>query len=284
VLKKTVPACVSFAIAFLLLCSFIIKNTTEKPKILVFSKTRGYHHNSIGVGNIAIKKLGVENDYDVDTTSNSTVFTEAGLKQYRAVIFLNTTGNILNGEQQTAFERYIQAGGGFVGIHSAADTEYDWPWYGKLLGAWFESHPREVTAAINVVDKNHPASADLPDHFNRTDEWYNYRSIFPDIKVLAYLDEGSYHGGTNGANHPITWYHEFDGGRAFYTGLGHRETNYSDQLFLKHLEGGIKYAMGDGKPLDYSKAYAKVTPEQNRFVKTVDQQYTIMYGTCSSAR
>jgi len=270
VLNKFKPAYILLAMFFLLLCSFAVKkNKADKPKILVFSKTKGYHHNAIGVGVPAIQKLGFENGYGVDTTTNSTKFTDDNLKQYRAVIFLNTTGNVLNGEQQAAFERYIQAGGGFAGVHSAADTEYEWPWYGKLLGAWFESHPREVSAIINVVDKNHLATADIPDHITRTDEWYNYKSIFPDIKVLAYLDEGSYHGGTNGANHPIAWYHEFDGGRAFYTGMGHRETNYSDPLFLKHLEGGIKYAMGDGKPLDYRKAYSKVTPEQNRFVKTI---------------
>jgi cytochrome c len=258
------------AVFSLVLSSFIVKkNNADKPKVLVFSKTKGYHHNAIGVGVPAIQKLGAENGYNVDTTTNSALFTEANLKQYRAVIFLNTTGNVLNGEQQTAFERYIQAGGGYAGVHSAADTEYEWPWYGKLLGAYFESHPREVAANIKVVDKNHPASFDFPDNFTRTDEWYNYKSIFPDLKVLAYLDEGSYHGGTNGANHPISWYHEFDGGRAFYTGMGHRESNYSDPLFLKHLQGGIKYAMGDDKPLDYNKAYAKVTPEQNRFVKTV---------------
>ncbi len=257
-------------VAAVVLCSFIMKRSVaDRSRILVFSRTMGFHHNSIAAGMPAIQKLGAQNGYDVDTTTNNALFTDDNLKKYQAVVFLNTTGNVLNATQQAAFERFIEAGGGFAGVHSAADTEYDWPWYGKLLGAWFESHPAEADAVIDVVDKNHPATAAMPDHWKHGDEWYNYKSIFPDIKVLANLNEGSYHGGTNGGNHPIAWYHAFDGGRAFYTGLGHRATDYTDATFLQHLQGGIKYAIGDGKPLDYTKAYAKVTPEQNRFVKTV---------------
>ncbi|MDB5110331.1 MAG: carbohydrate-binding protein [Mucilaginibacter sp.] len=264
--------------ALSLLCSFVTseRRVYAEPKILVFSKTAGWHHTSIPAGIAAIKKLGARNGYAVDTTTDAANFNDNNLKRYRAVVFLNTTGNVLNGEEQAAFERYIQVGGGFVGVHSAADTEYDWPWYGKLAGAYFESHPNIPnvpnsnirTAVINVVDKNHPATAGFPDHWERNDEWYNYRSLYPDIKVLAYLDEATYEGGTNGTNHPIAWYHDYDGGRAFYTGLGHTDESYSEPLFLQHLSGGIKYAMGDGK-LDYSKAYAKVTPNQNRFVKTL---------------
>lgn len=258
----------------LLLSSFIIvkNHNADKPRVLVFSKTVGYHHNAISFGIAAVKKLGLENGYDVDTTTNAAKFTDNNLKQYSAVVFNSTIGNVLNGDEQAAFERYIQAGGGYVGVHSASDTEFEWPWYGKLVGAYFDSHPgpKNVrTAMINIVDKNHPATAGLPDHWRRTDEWYNYRSIYPDLHVLANLDESSYEGGTNGANHPIAWYHQYDGGRSFYTGLGHTEESYSDPLFLKHLQGGIKYAMGDGVKLDYSKAYSKVTPEQNRFVKTI---------------
>lgn len=257
------------AVFCLALCAFAGMRSDDKPKVLVFTKTQGYRHAAIPLGVAAIQKLGSENGFEVDTTADSKRFNENELKHYGAVIFLNTTGNVLTGEQQTAFERYIQAGGGFAGVHAAADTEYEWSWYGQLLGAYFESHPREAAATIVVTDKKHPASAHFPDTFTRTDEWYNYKSIFPDIKVLANLDEGSYRGGTNGGNHPIAWYHAFDGGRAFYTGMGHRAENYSDPLFLKHLAGGIAYALGDGKALDFSKSYSKVTPEQNRFVKTV---------------
>ncbi|MGV3640556.1 MAG: ThuA domain-containing protein [Adhaeribacter sp.] len=238
-------------------------------RILVFSKTAGFKHASIPVGLAALQKLGQDNNFRVDTTKNAAYFTEDSLKNYQAVVFLSTTMNVLNDRQQVAFERYIQAGGGFAGIHAAADTEYDWPWYNKLVGAQFLSHPHNQTATIVVSDKSHPATAALPDKWTRLDEWYNYKSIYPNIKVLATLDETTYEGGQNGAKHPIIWHHEFDGGRAFYTGLGHTNESYSDPVFLGHVLGGIRYAMGEGKPLDYSKSYAVAAPEETRFVKTV---------------
>ncbi len=266
---------IKFSAGILLVVTSIVLldscNQPTAPRVLVFSKTTGWKHSSIPYGIDAIIKLGKENDFLVDTTKNSKFFDDFNLKQYHAVIFNNTTRNVLNAEQQAAFERYIQAGGGYVGIHAAADTEYEWPWYDKLMGAHFSSHPHNPNvrnATVNVVDKGHPSTADLPNQWPRKDEWYNYRSFYPDIKVLAYLDENTYEGGTNGAEHPISWYHEFDGGRAFYTGGGHTDSSYSEPLFLKHLLGGLKYAMGTGK-LNYHQAYAVTVPEENRFVKTV---------------
>lgn len=243
----------------------------DGPRVLVFSKTKGWVHTSIPYANEAIKKLGDENGYNVDLSKDAEIFNDDDLKQYHAVIFNCTTGNVLNAEQQAAFERYIQAGGGYVGVHSAADTEYEWPWYNKLMGAHFSSHPHNPNvreATIDVVDKNHISTSNLPDRWERKDEWYNYKSFYPDLNVLAYLDEESFEGGTNRGNHPIAWYHEFDGGRAFYTGGGHEDASYSEPLFLEHLQGGITYAMGDGI-LDYGKATAIITPEENRFEKTV---------------
>ena len=235
--------------------------TTGKtaPRVLVFTKTAGFYHKSIPVGRAAIYKLGQENNFRVDTTSNDAYFVEDSLKNYSAVVFLSTTENVLNSQQQVAFERYIQAGGGFAGIHAAADTEYDWPWYNKLVGAYFSSHPKQQKAVVQVTDKNHPSTSFLPDRWERFDEWYNYKSIHPGIKVLATLDETSYEGGTNGANHPIAWYHQFDGGRAFYTGGGHTDESFGEPLFIKHVLEGIKYAMGNNT-LDYTKAYAVKTP------------------------
>lgn len=244
----------------------------DGPRVLVFSKTAGWVHTSIPYANEAIQKLGSENDYRVVLTQDATVFNDEDLQRYNAVVFNNTTGNVLNAEQQAAFERYIQAGGGYVGIHSAADTEYEWPWYGQLMGAHFASHPHNPnvrSAIVNVVDTVHPSSSGLPVRWERTDEWYNYRYFYPDLKILAFLDEESYEGGTNGSNHPIAWYHEFDGGRAFYTGGGHEDSSYQEPLFLKHLQGGISYAMGNERNLDYSKATAVAAPEENRFEKTV---------------
>lgn len=242
------------------------------PRVLVFSKTKGWKHTSIPFGIAAIQKLGRENNFLVDTTKNADYFNDDSLKHYAAVVFMSTTGNVLNQTQQAAFERYIQAGGGYMGVHAAADTEYDWPWYNKLVGGYFASHPSNSNvrkATVDVLDKKHISTAHLPDHWERTDEWYNYRSFYSDLNVLANLDENTYDGGINGSNHPIAWYHEFDGGRAFYTGGGHTDESFSEPLFVQHLLGGLKWTMGDGKALDYSKSYAVVMPEENRFVKTV---------------
>jgi len=215
-----------------------------KAKVLVFCKTAGFHHNSIAVGVPAIIKLGQQNNFNVDSTTNSEKFTVDNLKQYAAVIFLSTTGDVLNDAQQAAFEKYIKAGGGFAGVHAATDTEYDWPWYGKLVGAYFKSHPKQQEAVLDVVDHNFIATKHLPAEWKRFDEWYNYKWISDDLHILIKIDEKTYTGGENGNNHPMSWYHEYDGGRAFYTELGHTDESYSDPLYLQHLLGGIKYAMG----------------------------------------
>ena len=211
---------------------------------MVFYKTSGFYHTSIPDGIAAIQKLGQENKFTVETSKDASLFNDDNLKKYKAVVFLNTTLDILNSKEEIAFEQYIKSGGGFVGIHSAADTEYDWPWYNQLVGAYFESHPAVQKATILVKDKKHPATAFLLDKWERVDEWYNFKSMNPKVKVLATLDETSYQGGKNGANHPIAWYHEFDGGRAFYTAGGHTSESYNEPLFLQHILAGINYAMG----------------------------------------
>src|SRR5690606_26982517 len=210
-------------------------------RILVFSKTAGYRHESIPEGIAMFQKLGQEKGFLVDTTENASKFNEENLRNYHAVIFLNTTMDVLNKQQQNDFERFIQAGGGFVGIHAAADTEYNWPWYNGLVGAYFESHPNNPnvrTAEFYVTDHNHPASDSLPSRFTRSDEFYNYKSIKRDlINVLVKIDESTYEGGTNGEDHPYSWYHEYDGGRAFYTGMGHTKESYTEPLFIDHVWG-----------------------------------------------
>ncbi|RZK81077.1 MAG: ThuA domain-containing protein [Pedobacter sp.] len=237
----------NFSLRSLLLFALIVATNSlsaQKKNVLVFSKTVGFHHSSINVGVAAVQKLGLENKFKVDTTTNSGLFTTENLKKYGAVIFMNTTGDVLNEEQQTAFEAFIKAGNGFVGVHSASDTEYGWPWYGKLVGAYFVSHPEQQMATLNVVNKKTIATKHLPDVWKRKDEWYNFKDINPDIKVLITIDETSYKGGINKDNHPMAWYHNYDGGRSFYTELGHVEESYADPLFLQHLLGGIKYALG----------------------------------------
>jgi len=216
--------------------------------VLVFSKTTGFRHDSIGVGIAAVQDLGQTHGFQVDATEDASVFTAGQLAAYRVVIFLNTTGDILDASQQAAFEQFIQNGGGFVGIHSASDTEYGWPWYGQLVGAYFANHPAIQTATVQVRNNAHPSMLPLPTRWTRIDEWYNFQSL-PAISVdiLAEVDESTYSGGTMGVNHPIVWSHEFDGGRAWYTALGHTDASYSETLFREHLLGGILWAAGRAK-------------------------------------
>ncbi|MEV4658717.1 ThuA domain-containing protein [Micromonospora sp. NPDC049301] len=213
-------------------------------KVLVFSKTAGFRHSSIPNGIAAIQQLGAANGFTVTATEDAAQFTTANLAQYQVVVFLSTTGDVLNATQQTAFESYIAAGGGYVGVHAAADTEYSWPWYGGLVGAWFDSHPAIQTATIRVEDRTNPSTAHLADTWVRSDEWYNYRTNpRPNVRVLASLDESSYSGGNMG-DHPITWCKAYGGGRAWYTGLGHTEQSYTDPNFTRMLLGGLRVAAG----------------------------------------
>ncbi|MGZ3944638.1 MAG: ThuA domain-containing protein, partial [Mucilaginibacter sp.] len=162
----------------LLLLVSISFSVLAKQKVLVFSKTAGFHHASIAVGATAIIKLGQENNFDVDTTTDASKFTAENLQQYAAVIFLSTTGTVLNDAQKEAFQKYIEAGGGFVGVHSATDTEYDWPWYGKLVGAYFKNHPsKQQVATLRIVDPKFIATKGLPAEWKRLDEWYNFKVV-----------------------------------------------------------------------------------------------------------
>ncbi|MEM9648214.1 MAG: ThuA domain-containing protein [Bacteroidota bacterium] len=220
----------------------------EKQKVpeivLVFSKTAGYRHKSIEKGVQTLKELGRANGFIVLQTETSSDFNPQNLSNYKLIVFLSTTMDVLNDEEQDAFKGYINKGGSFLGIHAATDTEYDWPWYGKLVGAYFENHPQQQKAKIDVVDRSHPATQHLMGVWVHFDEWYNFMNLNPNVKVLMKLDESSYDGGTNGDNHPIAWYHEYDGGRAFYTGLGHTEEAYDDADFKQHLLGAIEWCLG----------------------------------------
>ncbi|WP_207533316.1 ThuA domain-containing protein [Desertivirga arenae] len=233
----------------LILSLLIIQNIAfagglKKPaRVLVFSKTAGFRHKSITAGKAAIMKLAKENNFIADTTESGELFTSKNLKKYSAIIFLSPTGeDLLNESQKEAFKQYIHKGGGFVGIHAATDCFYKWPWYGQLVGAYFTQHPKVQQASLQIVNRNHSATEGLPNPWSHKDEWYNFKDISSGIKVLINLDEKSYEGGKNGAEHPIAWYQDFEGGRVFYTGLGHTEESYTELEFLKHLLGGIKYA------------------------------------------
>jgi len=238
---------------FLLLCFFAGVSFTDcsknelslkKNKVLVFSKTNGYRHESIEAGIAAIKKLGAENNFDVDATEDSLYLSDDNFKKYKTVIFLSTTGTILGKDQELALQNFIHNGGGFVGIHAATDCEYEWAWYVKMIGGSFLSHPQQQEAKLIIVDNTHPSTKHLPATWQRKDEWYNFKNLNPDVTVLIKIDETSYTGGKNGDNHPMAWYHSYDGGKIFYTELGHTNESYSDPLYLQHVLGGIQYAMG----------------------------------------
>jgi cytochrome c len=252
---------------FLLLATYSFAQVvTPENRVLVFSKTAGFRHGSIGAGKTALMKLGGENGFAVDTTENASVFSEKNLRRYKTVVFLNTTGDVLNAEQQEAFEHYIQAGGGYVGIHAATDTEYDWQWYNRLAGAQFLSHPGNPNVqegSAIVVSDNHPSMKDFPKTWKIKDEFYDFKNFNKQVNVLVRIDESSYKGGKMGANHPMAWFHEFDGGKAFYTNFGHENSTFVDPVFIKHLMGGLSYTMTS--LLDYGKA----RPEDNRFSKKV---------------
>ena len=219
--------------------------TGPRFAVLVFSKTTGFRHASIPQGIAAVRALAADHDFAVDSTEDAARFIDAELARYKVVAFLSTTGDILDADQKAAFERYIRSGGGFVGVHSASDTEYQWAWYGRLVGAYFASHPEIQRATVRIEDPGHPSTKGLPPVWQRTDEWYNFRSDPRGaVHVLATLDEATYSGGKMGADHPISWCQLIDGGRSWYTGMGHTVESYAEPLFRLHLLGGIESAAG----------------------------------------
>ncbi len=237
------------------------RDTVQSPettrRVLVFSKTSGFRHDSIPDGIAAIRRIGEQNGFEVDATEDGSVFEDGFLAGYDAVVFLLTTGHVLEGAGQAAFQHYIARGGGFVGVHSAADTEYDWPWYGELVGAYFAGHPAIQSAAVTVTDRVHSSTRGLPERWVRTDEWYNFRdNPRGRAHVLARLDEGTYSGGTMGGDHPISWCRFYGGGRTFYTAMGHTRESYTEPLFLEHLAGGIRFAAGYPECEERSRARA----------------------------
>jgi len=219
--------------------------TDARFKALAFSKTTGFRHDSIPQGIDAIAKLGAEHRFAVDSTEDAAHFSDEILARYKVVVFLNTTGDVLDASEKAAFERYVRSGGGFVGVHSASDTEYQWPWYGRLVGAYFASHPAIQRATIRIANPNHASTKSLPALWERTDEWYNFRTNpRGKVQVLATLDETTYSGGTMGADHPIAWCQQMDRGRSWYTAMGHTAESYAEPLFLLHLLGGIESVAG----------------------------------------
>jgi type 1 glutamine amidotransferase len=220
------------------------ENETSPVQVLMYSRTKAFRHECIEPGQQAIQVYFEKFNVDVTITEDSSVFTTDALHDYDVVMFFQTTGNVLDSVQQEAFETYYKSGKGFVGIHAAADTEYDWPWYGKLVGAYFASHPDVQQHVVEKVDTSHLSCKHLPSRWKRTDECYNFKSLPVNVHVLLTADETTYQGGTHGDFHPLAWYHQFDGGRSFYTALGHTVESYKDTLFLEHLRQAVVWAAG----------------------------------------
>ena len=244
-------------LVILLLAGISITSSAKAQKqfkALIVTTTNGWHHESLHSGVIALKEMAARNFFDAVLMEDPNGFTDKNLEQYQVVVFLNTSGDIFNSEQQKALERFIQSGKGFVGIHSASDTEYDWEWYTKLVGRMFHIHPAVQSGKLQVLDATFPGLQDFSHGKLWTEEWYEFGE--EKVKGLQYIlavDETTYNPKVNwpvrnkkgegmGKMHPLAWYHQFDGGRSFYTALGHLPTNFSNEAFLSHLYAGILWA------------------------------------------
>lgn len=228
------------------ICAVLLQQQVGIPElgVAVFSKTTGFRHGSIEAGKQMFKLLASENAWILTLTEDAAELTKA-LPRVRVVVFLNTTGDVLDDSQQATFEKWFKKGNGFVGVHSAADTEYEWPWYGKTVGAYFRRHPAIQTANISIEDRSHPAMKHLPSVWRRADEWYDYKaSPRGSVHVLASLDTASYAGHEMGGDHPIVWCQESGGGRAFYTGLGHTDESFTEKAFMQMIRAAVQWASG----------------------------------------
>lgn len=211
-------------------------------RVLVFTRTAQFRHDSIPVAVAALRKLAAREGMAADHTEDAGAFTAANLARYRTVVFASTTGDVLDEAQQAALEGFVRAGGGFVGVHAAADTEYGWPWYGRLVGAYFRSHPPGLQSTHVLPERD---GAPTGERWPITDELYDYRANPRGrVRVVATVDERGYEGGRMGEDHPIAWCHAFDGGRSWYTGLGHDARVYADARFTAQLARGLRYASG----------------------------------------
>jgi len=234
------------------LTCFVNSLQAKQFKVLLFTKTDGWHHKAINEGVTGFRNMARKHHFELEWHEDASRLNDENLKQFDVIVFLLTTGNILDAKQKLAMEKFIQSGKGFVGIHSASDTEYQWPWYQKLVGRHFIIHPEIQTAKLKVESRDFPGLATMPDELLWTDEWYEFSDAQIDnLHYILSVDESSFDpiadwgevkGQGMGKFHPIAWYHQFDGGRSFYTGLGHLPANYENPLFLAHLYGGIYWA------------------------------------------
>ena len=247
-----------------LLLASVVALAAEPNRALVFSKTVGFRHkDSIPLGNELLAKQFKAAGLEVDITEDAAVFTTENLAKYRAVAFMSTTGDIMTDvvakeaskeakdaaakaaePRRAAFQAWLENGGAFVGVHAASDTEYKWPWFGKMIGGYFAGHPQIQPATLRPIVKDHPSTIHLPAEWKRKDEWYNFRDLQPDNVVLILLDESTYKGGKNGERHPIAWCKPVGKGRMFYTAGGHTKESFAEPEFIQHVNGGLLWTLG----------------------------------------
>jgi len=226
----------------------------QQFKALLVVQTAGFQHESTFDAIPAIRKLAERHDFTLDLKQRTRKITEDNLMSYDVLIMVNTTGDIYSDDEQAVIEKFIRAGKGWVGVHAASDTEYDWKWYTDMVGHMFKIHPRVQTAMLDVVDNSFPGLNGWPKRMMWTDEYYEFKdgSRRPGFNYLITVDESTYDVNANWGNdnvatghgdfHPMSWYHTYDGGRAWYTNLGHVPAVFTDKNFLDHLYGGIYWA------------------------------------------
>lgn len=241
----------------------------KKVKVLVYTKNgKGYIHDNIPNAVACIQKLGQQHGFSVDASDQPTVFTEDNLKQYTLLIFPSTNNDVFDTDaQRLAFRRYIEAGGGFVGIHSVMGTERNWAWFKRMLGGTFAWHPKFQKFKAEIIDTKHPSMQGLPKIWEKEDEFYFTKNMSPGPTVIMANDLTSLNqdepekvkqfGGSYTELYPSAWYYNFDGGYTWCTTLGHAKTDYeSDATFIKHIFQGIRYVASQVTKIDFSKAYA----------------------------
>ena len=242
------------ALAFAALGCSLPSIAAKKAHVLVYSGSTGFRHDSIPAAVEALKSIGAKAGYVVDATEDPEVFTAEKLKAYKAIVFVSTSTNPKKpesewfvGEKRDALQGFLKDGKGVLALHAAADSHYHWPWYGKMIGGYFERHPKGTPKGVQtVVDAKHPATAKLPKTIERNDEWYYYKDFDPTMHVLITIDPATIgdKGEADVNPNPLVWYHQYGGGRVFYSGLGHTSESYSEPYMVKLLTGGLAYAVG----------------------------------------
>ncbi len=235
----------------------------KQVKVLVYTKNgKGYVHDNIATAARCIQELGAQNGFAVDVSDDPAKFNDDNLKQYNALIFTSTNNDVFdNDAQKLALMHYIEAGGGFVAIHSVTGTERNWSWFKRLVGGTFERHAKHQPFTEIIIDHNNPSTSFLPNAWKGDGECYYRKEINPDIHVLMVHDLSTVDDKGKpviyGNTFPSVWCHEFDGGREWYTSLGHDSATYKEPEFRKHIMGGLQWVLSKQQPLDYSKAHAK---------------------------